>query len=151
MFIWDSADYKSSTPGCIFTLSTLSVCGCIVCMWRRKGRKKTDVCVGGRWHQRSFQGHIHTLLCTSLLRLPQAAATDRSHHHPSPSAVTTGSSKCHPQGPKDDCWHVIGSTRQARLLCSSEAFRKADFHSYVSRGRGDVCMAGPVGDLSYVS
>lgn len=50
-----------------------------------------------------------------------------SHHYPSPSTVTTGSLKCHPQRPKDDCWNVIGSAGAAWLLWSSYVFKKLVF------------------------
>lgn len=50
-----------------------------------------------------------------------------SHHYPSLPTVTTGSLKCHPQRPKDDCWIVIGSAGVDWLLWSSHVFKKLIF------------------------
>lgn len=121
MFIWDSAEYKSSTPGCIFTLSTLSVCGCIVCMWRRKGRRKTDVCVGGRWHQRSFQGHIHTF----TLYISAPSATGRGHRPLSPSSLSVRG---------DDRLFKMPPTRAKRWLLACDWLHQASPVAMQQRG-----------------
>lgn len=53
-------------------------------------------------------------------------ARELSYHYPSASTVTTGSLKCHPQGPKDDHWNVIGSGGLPGCYGAAEA----DFHTF---------------------
>lgn len=113
----------------------------------KQTRQEADVCVGGLVKDTQVTREP-PLLCAS--QPPQAAATDRSRLHPFLSAVTTGSLKCHPQGPKDVCRHVIGSAGQSGCYAEVRLSEKLIF-THVSRGRGDTFMAGRLGDLSHVS
>lgn len=110
---------------CTFFFSP-SVCACDSSVFLQKEEKlKAEVMLCGRKmtstvFSKTSQGNqgAHTPL---YITTPFAIGHNGElfHHYPSSSTVTTGSLKCHPQGPKDDCWDVIGSARQAG--CYGEA------------------------------